>query len=290
MRHDRSIRRGVRGNALWGRRGESRSNALWGSGKRGMVMLALAATLVVPMAGSASSINSGPGNANGAVVPNSLLAQATANPLQVFDVIVQGDKGTSSAGVGDEVRNENGNSKRAFMSIQGVQASISGKDLLKLARHPHIVAITPNVPVHTSAYQDNTMWQDSTDMTILQNAFDPNTGEITGPAPKAPALAIVDSGIQSRSDFGSRLVASVNLCSLCTDSVQDAEGHGTMVAGIAAGSGDYAGGAPNAPLVSIRTSNANGESRTSDVVAAADWILAHAAQYNIRVANFSLAG
>ena len=126
MRHDRSIRRGVRANALWGRRGESRSNALWGSGKRGMIMLALAAMLVVPVAGSASSINSGPGNAKGALVPNSLLAQATANPLQMFDVVVQGDKGTASAGVADEVRKENGNSKRAFMSVHGVQASISG--------------------------------------------------------------------------------------------------------------------------------------------------------------------
>jgi serine protease AprX len=291
MRHDRSIRRGVRANALWGRRGESRSNALWGSGKRGMITLALAAMLVVPVAGSASSLNSSPGKSKGALVPNSLLAQAAANPLQMFDVVVQGDKGTSSAGVADEVRKENGNSKRAFMSVQGVQASISGKDLLKLAKHPHIVAITPNVPVHTSAYEDNTMWQDSTDMSILQNAFDPNTGEITGPAPQAPAIAIVDSGVQARADFGSRLVAQVNMCSLCTDSANDAEGHGTMVAGVAAGSGsNYPGGAPNAPIVSIRTANADGESRTTDVIAAADWILQHAQQYNIRVANFSLAG
>src|SRR5256714_3023684 len=291
MRHDRGIRRGVRAKALWGRRGESRSNALWSSGKRGMIMLALAAMLVVPVAGSASSINSGPGNAKGALVPNSLLAQATANPLQMFDVVVQGDKDTASAGVADEVRQENGNSKQAFMSIQGVQASISGKDLLKLARHPHIVAITPNVAVHTSAYQGNTMGQDSTDMSILQNAFDPNTGEITGPAPQAPAIAIVDSGVQARADFGKRLMAQVNLCSLCTDTSNDAEGHGTMVAGVAAGSGsNYPGGAQNAPIVSIRTANAAGESRTTDVVAAADWILQHAKQYNIRVANFSLAG
>jgi serine protease AprX len=63
-----------------------------------------------------------------------------------------------------------------------------------------------------------------------------------------------------------------------------------MVAGLAAGAGLYPGGAQNAPIVSIRTANANGESRTSDVVAAADWILAHAKEYNIRVANFSLAG
>ena len=288
MRQDRTIRRGVRANALWGRRGESRSNALWGSGKRGWVTLALAAMLVVPVAGSASPGTSG--KDSGAFVPPSLLAKAAANPLQTFDVIVQGDKGSSSSDVSSEVSKENGKGKKQFMSIAGVQASISGKDLLKLSRHPHILAITRNVPVSSAAYQDSTMWQDSTDMSILQNAFDPNTGEITGPAPPAPAIAIVDSGIENRSDFGNRIVASINLCSLCTDSAQDAEGHGTMVAGVAAGAGTYAGGAQNAPLVSIRTANANGESRTSDVVAAVDWILAHAAQYNIRVANFSLAG
>src|SRR5436190_13107349 len=107
MRHDRSIRRGVRANALWGRRGESRSNALWGSGKRGMITLALAAMLVVPVAGSASSTTNSDGK--DAIVPNSLLVKAAANPLQTFDVIVQGDKGSSSSDVADEVRKENGN-------------------------------------------------------------------------------------------------------------------------------------------------------------------------------------
>ena len=284
MRHDRSLRGGIRANALWGRRGESRSNALWGSGKRGMVMLALAAMLIVPMAGSASS-GDGKGGSTGALVPNSLLAQAAANPLQMFDVIVQGDKQSSSSDVAKEAQSEHGKSMRSFMSVTGVQASISGKDLLKLARHPHITAITPNVAVHTSSYEDNTMWQDSTDLTALQSGNDPN-------APTPPAIAIVDSGVQARSDFGSRLVASVNLCSLCTDGgAGDAEGHGTMVAGVAAGSSStYPGGAQTAPLVSIRTANADGESRTTDVIAAADWILQHAKQYNIRVANFSLAG
>src|SRR5439155_10746357 len=94
MRQDRSIRRGVRANALWGRRGESRSNALWGSGKRGMIMLALAAMLVVPVAGSASSINSGPGKTS-AFVPDNLLAEAAASPLQEFDVNVQGTRDRS---------------------------------------------------------------------------------------------------------------------------------------------------------------------------------------------------
>jgi serine protease AprX len=310
MRQDRTIRRGVRANALWGRRGESRSNALWGSGKRGMITLALAMMLVVPMAGSAASGGNGNGDANGqyskdndrdrgriknrdrskAWVPESLLAAAAANPLGNFDVIVQGYEDRSVNDTGKEVQNENGNLKRKFLTVGGVQATITGKQLLKLAGNSHVMAITRNVTVRSTAYQDSTMWQDSVDMAILQNTFDPVTGLITGPAPKAPAIAIVDSGVQPGVAFGGRLVASVAICSLCTDTASDAEGHGTMVAGIAAGSGLYPGGAPNAPIVSIRTANADGQSKTSDVVAAADWILAHAKQYNIRVANFSLAG
>jgi serine protease AprX len=285
MRQDRTLRGDVRGNALWGRRGESRSNALWGSGKRGIVLTALAAMLIVPMASSAAP--GVPGKS--AIVPTSLLAQAAANPLQQFDVIVQGDSG--SKGAQDDVKNGGGKVKKRFLSVAGVSASVSGKDLLKLARYPHVTAITPDARVKASAYEDSTMWQDSTDMSILQNDFDPNTGEITGPAPQAPTIAIVDSGVQKRDDFGARLVARVDMCSLCSSGDgDDLEGHGTMVAGVAAGSGKYAGGAQNAKLVSIRTANANGESRMSDVISAVDWIKQNAKQYGIRVANFSLAG
>jgi serine protease AprX len=285
MRQDRSLRGDVRGNALWGRRGESRSNALWGSGKRGIVLTALAAMLVVPMASSAAP--GVPGNS--AVVPQSLLAQAAAKPLQQFDVIVQGDK--DSKGAQDDVKNGGGNVKKRFLSVAGVSASISGANLVKLAKNAHVTAITPDVKVKSAGYEDSTMWQDSTDMSLLQNSFDPNTGEVTGPAPQAPTIAVVDSGVQARADFGGRLVAQVNMCSLCSSgNGDDEEGHGTMVAGVAAGAGKYLGGAPNAKLVSIRTANANGESRTSDVIAAADWISQNAKQYGIRVANFSLAG
>jgi serine protease AprX len=224
-----------------------------------------------------------------------LLAAAAANPDQQFDVIVQGDKGSSSSSVSDNVNKAaKGSVRQRFMTIAGVEATVSGKDLLKLARFPHVLSITPNSKTQSAGYEDATMWQDTTDMSILQNSFDPTTGAITGPAPQAPAIAIVDSGVQPRADFGTRLVASVNMCSLCSPTASasaDGEGHGTMVAGVAAASSSspYPGGAPNAPIVSIRTADANGESLESDVVAAADWIDAHAKQYNIRVANFSLA-
>jgi serine protease AprX len=287
MRQDRTLRRDVRGNALWGRRGESRANALWGSGKRGIVITALAAMLVVPVAGSAA-----PKVPSKAVVPQALLNDAAKHPLQMFDVIVQGDSGSQAAQ--SDVQNGGGKFKKRFLSLSGVSASLPGIVISKLAKSPHVTAITPDVKVTSAGYEDATMWQDSTDLSILQNSFDPNTGEITGPAPQAPTIAIVDSGVQDRADFNGRLIQKVNICSLCTSGGgDDLEGHGTMVAGVAAGSGhngQYLGAAPNAKIISIRTANANGESRMSDVIAAADWIRQNASKYNIRVANFSLAG
>ena len=61
------------------------------------------------------------------------------------------------------------------------------------------------------------------------------------------------------------------------------------MAGIAAGSApNFAGSAPQAKIVSIDVMDDNGMARTSDVIAAAEWIYNNRSQYNIRVANFSL--
>ena len=61
------------------------------------------------------------------------------------------------------------------------------------------------------------------------------------------------------------------------------------MAGIAAGAADhYTGATPQAPIVSLDVMDDNGVARTSDVIAAAQWILANKEKYNIRVANFSL--
>ena len=104
-----------------------------------------------------------------------------------------------------------------------------------------------------------------------------------------PSIAIVDSGIQSRPDFGSRIVASVNLSSLPNNSPGDGRGHGTFVAGIAAdGLPGITGADPAANLVNIDVMDDNGMGLTSDIIKSCQWILDHKAQYNIKVANFSL--
>ena len=288
MRHCEGKSSEARGNGLWGGRGGSgtRSNALWGRGSKGTVLLAALVTVSIvsisaPTAGARTLDKPA-----GAQVPAGLIAAATANPQQTFNVIVQETHGNSSQAAGQDVSSEHGNVKRTFHSIDGVSAAISGKDLLKLARHPHVLSITPDLPVATAAYsnpdyQNAEMWRQSADVTPLWD-------HAGAPAPQAPAIAIVDSGIDATkaADFGSRVVASVNLSTLDPNATGDQEGHGTMVAGVAAGA--LGGVAPNAPLVDVHTANGLGESMTSDVIAACDWILANKAQYNIGVANFSL--
>src|SRR5918911_119372 len=157
MRTDSGRPRDVRSNALWGRRGESRSNALWGKGKRGaLVLTALVAVLAVPMAGASTSDDQ-----VSAMVPTKLLTDAVANPLKTFDVVVQGRGKIKSADVANTVRSDNGKVKKTFLTITGVSTTITGKDLLKLARDSKISAITPDVKVKTSGYEDSLMWADT---------------------------------------------------------------------------------------------------------------------------------
>ena len=48
--------------------------------------------------------------------------------------------------------------------------------------------------------------------------------------------------------------------------------------------------APNAPLVSLDVMDDSGSGRTSDVIAATEWIFENHEAYDIKVANYSLHG
>jgi len=131
------------------------------------------------------------------------------------------------------------------------------------------------------------IWPDATGASSLWGQPDPWTGRYS----QTPTIAVVDSGVEADrvDDFNGRVVANVNLSSLAPDATGDGDGHGTFVASLAAGSSpSYPGTAPGSDIVSIRVMDDNGIAMTSDVIAAADWILANKDAYGIRVANFSL--
>ncbi|HET9675693.1 MAG TPA: S8 family peptidase [Gaiellaceae bacterium] len=240
-----------------------------------VVLLAFTVSIIIPASGVASG-------GDHAAVPADLLAQAQANPSATFDVIVQGRREETSDRTTEEIKDSGGQLKKAFRSLNGAAATVTGKQLLKLADDSHVTVITRDDSVKLSAVD----WRDVTNVNQLW-------GDGLLPAPQAPAIAIVDSGIDASraADFGGRVVARANFSSIEPNSTGDPSGHGTMVAGIAAGgSSSYPGVAKNAPLVDVRVASRLGEARTSDIVAAIDWIIANKSRYNIRVANFSLAG
>jgi serine protease AprX len=225
-----------------------------------------------------------------AFVQATLLEAARQQPDAVFPVIVQASDGTSTAEVAQEVEKRfDDNSTSAdrltgrFQSVIGVSARLTGDQILDLADEGDVQAITRDAPMVAaqtldpgSAPGDLLGWLDSTGLREARRY-------VPG---RLPTIAIVDSGIDAtRRDFGGRVVGQISLTQLQPNASGDGRGHGTFVAGLAAG---RYGGAPGAPIVSLDVMDDSGKAMTSDVIAAADWILENGRQYGIRVANFSL--
>jgi serine protease AprX len=292
MRESTGWKRGVRSNALWGSgsRGESRKNALWGSGGRDGRRFAMAAlvalTLVVPLSAGADNGRDGKGkdgNGNASYISPGLLENAGKNPNQKLHVIIQSTGGAS--GAADSVNGLGADIRRRLQSAGAVAVDITAGKLSSLAKKSGLT-ITPDSTVKLSGAASSTqLWPYTSGLAYLW-------GSNNNSAPQAPTIAVVDSGIEAKRadfDWGSRVAAQVNLASTTPNSPGDGRGHGTFVAGIAAGSAaGAAGGAPNAKIVSLDVMDDTGTARTSDVIAACDWILANKGTYNIRVANFSL--
>jgi serine protease AprX len=281
----------LRGSALWGKKtkGEARSSALWGKpGRRAAALLAVVGVLAAPVAAPASNGN---GASSGALVPNALLARAQAHPGGKFRVIVQAKPGKSSTYVASVVKGvvskhpgKSRGLKKKFSAVNGVSAQLTGAQLVALAKQKGILAITCDRRlVATGQFSNDQGWVQTAGVDDFW------VGQALGGL-VMPAIAIVDSGVQTgRLDFSGRLVKQVRLTSLAPNSLGDGRGHGTFVAGIAAGAATkYGGAAPTAPIVSLDVMDDNGMALTSDVIAAADWILQNKAAHNIRVANFSL--
>jgi serine protease AprX len=287
----------TRSSALWGtgnRGGESRSSALWGKGGRGAV-LALAAMLAISVPLASSGVKHAKLSGRNATalkktwISPSLLKGAKQHPSQYVRVIIRSTNGRISPAlsafthVNQFVEDERGGLDRRLSLIDGVSATVRAGSLPRLMKIPNLI-VTPDVQVHVSGFSSGQLWPYETGL---------SKGWSGGDAPKAgtlPAIAIVDSGVQpGRTDFGNRVLANVKFTSLPDESPGDGRGHGTFVAGIAAGGAEkYTGGTPQAPLVSLDVMDDHGVARTSDVIAAAQWILANKSTYNIKVANFSL--
>ena len=303
----------TRSSALWGtgnRGGDSRANALWGKGGRGFAaILTVLFVTAIPLAGAGKTPkHHAPARAATYVDPV-LLAKAHNQPNSPTRIIIQSSHGLTRALNAFRLVSSKDNKfsqadmkatlrshltatlrehvKARFGFLDSVAVTLKAKKVLQLARIPGLT-ITADSKIKlagTVVPTSNQVWPTAEALRPFYEATEQYRSA-------TPTIAIVDSGIdKNRADFdnGSRVIGEQVITQLQPNSPGDGRGHGTFVAGIAAGSAPgYAGAAPAANLVSLDVMDDNGMARTSDVIAAAQWIYQHKDEKNIRVANFSL--
>jgi serine protease AprX len=117
-------------------------------------------------------------------------------------------------------------------------------------------------------------------VTNLEKVWDQG---ITG---KGVNIAVIDSGLYPHPDLKGRIVAFHDMTNDRSEMV-DNVGHGTQVAGIAAGDGSRShgaikGAAPDAGIVGVRITS------VSEAIAGLQWVIANKDRLGIKVVNMSL--
>ena len=210
-----------------------------------------------------------------------------ANPSSTVDVIVQ----FKTPPTKDDLKQLGpyGQMKKIFEGINAVMIPLRVGTLTALANNPNIKFMSP----------DRRLGRTMDLSTAAINAGSAVYYTLQG---LGVGIAIIDSGVTPGEDLKhlggwvSRIVYSQDFTGL--GSTGDAYGHGTHVAGIAAGNGasskvsnstrSFQGIAPMANIINLRVLDGNGQGTDSSVIAAINQAVALKAVYNIRVINLSL--
>ena len=210
---------------------------------------------------------------------NKVALDLPANDVAI-DVIVQFTSPLSDQQDRD-VQSKGGALKAKLGRSNAAIYSVKGSSVRDIAALPEVAYVSPDRALRgqldytTTAVNANIAWK-------------------YGWSGKGIGIAVIDSGISSSLDLlkgGNRVVYSEAFGGFLPQ--VDTYGHGTHVAGIAAGDGSASGGklsgvAPGASLIDLRVLDGSGIARDSAVIAAIGRAIDLKDKYKIRIINLSL--
>ena len=182
-----------------------------------------------------------------------------------------------------------GTTTKTLPIVDGVAATVPADEVDELAHLPGVRAVTLDRAVQLSG----SSWDDSTSSSAYPwNSGAAQTWAANGRGSGQISVAVLDTGVSQVNDLAGRVLNGPDLSGEGRNDV-DSYGHGTVMAGIIAGSGadsspsPRTGVAPGVNIVSVKVAGANGSTDVSTVLAGLSWVGAFKDVYGIKVLNLS---
>lgn len=214
-------------------------------------------------------------------------AGAQAEPVATQTYIVRFDDGVDAGGMarrrGDDLSEVTTVLRDVF---PGVVTEMTPAEAADLTDDPGVASVEPDGVVRSSAVQNDANW--GLDRIDQRSPDLDSTYRYPDAAGAGVDVYVVDSGVRAdHQEFAGRMRTGFT-------TVQDGygtgdcQGHGTHVAGIAAGT--RYGVAKRAAVIPVRVLGCSGTGLTSGVVTALDWVVSHHQRGRRAVANLSFGG
>ena len=249
-----------------------------------VALLVLATLVVGPAAAQAPTPSPAPTSPGARLDPGLDVGGA-----RVHQVVVTARGGAQVAG--QAVRRAGGQVGAALALIGGVEATVPAHRLTALSSQPGVLAVTKDRQARFSEVEHDPA-STASSFAASSQAWSAWHGGNTG---RGVGIAVLDTGVSAVRDLEGRLVQGPDLSG--EDTPVDTHGHGTVMAGVAAGSGAASrtgtsgavrtGVAPEATVVSVKVAGRNGVVDVSTILEAMDWVSTYRHELGIRVLNLS---
>lgn len=262
----------------------------------GVLLLALI-IVVIWLALSASNaplkadVSSPDGNAD--KIYDDLNASLSADPTRSLEAVVVLERQLQASEATSLVSNFGGGKlEKAYASFPVLRVKVTSAQARSLASDPRVDHIEPIAEVHTMMSTASNYFGTTAARADLGISGDRNGAEKSY-GNQDVVIAIIDTGIDyDHVDLdGTKVIGWHDVINSRAFPYDD-NGHGSHVAGIAAGEGDgnssYKGVAPGAALVGVKALNKFGSGSTTNILDAIDWVIQNKDTFSIDILSMSL--